>query len=55
MKNICNFDLTYDFFLLKNKFTSYKPIFGERERERERESFDISKNIQVNLIKIEHN
>ena len=41
------------FFLLKNKFTSYKPIFGERERERE--SFDISKNIQVNLIKIEHN
>ena len=43
------------FYLKTNLHHISLSLERERERERERESFDISKNIQVNLIKIEHN
>ena len=50
MKNICNFYLTYKKFSCKQKYLHQVGNYIFKEV-----SLDISKNLQVHLIKIKHN
>ena len=54
MKNVCNFNLTYDIYYVKKIYLHQLSlhIFAQKKKKK---SLDMSKNVQVNLIKIKHN
>ena len=50
MKNVCNFDLAYDIFLHEQKYLHQVSLYIFAKKNKKR-VLDMSKNIQINLIK----
>ena len=55
MKNVCNFNLTYDIYYVKKIYLHQLSLHIFAKKKIIIISLDMSKNVQVNLIKIKHN
>ena len=55
MKNVCNFNLTYDIYYVKKYIFTSTESSHLCKKKKIIISLDMSKNVQVNLIKIKHN